>query len=247
MRGVDQVEVLDRGRPGRHARRARSWCDCGTRGSVTPVKPQQSTRLLHLASAAAEEPAQARRARARSRRPRRPRSGSSARPLAEVSSSVGLRSAARSRSVSTLRTRTQVTKPTAIGRYDTADGVSWTATAATPSAARAPNTSTASHQAPRRQVAGPGEGQGEEQQDPADQQRLVRRTDGVDGLLDQGARGQPDDELGDGDDRRVADREHVGDDVARGQTCGACHQARQRPGATEGPHTFDCRSGMIIS
>ena len=116
----------------------------GTFGSVTPVS--RSSR--RLSSTRRRPPPQARPSTpspsdtaatpaAPSRKPRRE-------PSWSASSARGRGRPIRA--VSALRTTSQVTKPITRGRYDVVDGGSWAATAATPTAASRPNTTTGAHQ-----------------------------------------------------------------------------------------------------
>ena len=83
---------------------------------------------------------------------------------------------------------------------------------------------------PARQPPGPGEQQGEHDEEHDDQERLVVGAEDADGPLDDRSRRETDDHLGDRDDRRLADRHHHRHEVAGGEAGRAGDDAGQPPG-----------------
>ena len=86
------------------------------------------------------------------------------------------------------------------------------------------------------QPARPREEQPQDDEEDHDQERLVVVSEDLDRPFRHRTRGEPDDQLGDGDHGRLADGHHHRHEVARRQAGETRHQPRQPPGVPRGPH-----------
>ena len=219
-------------------------------------EPEQPPGLLDVPAAAADDPADDRR-----RRPRRRRHhagagpGSRARRVA-LGSALGVgRLGSRAASASSARRSGSVSSDRQTSQVGEADGERqvvqrrWSraagATATAPTPASAPYTTTGHHHERRASRPAHAKSAPRNSRMTSDQHRLVPVPEDRDRALGHQPRRQPDDQLGDRDDRGVPDGHRHRDEVAGREPGQTGHETGQRPRAAGGPHASDCGSGMI--